>query len=298
MTDFNTLACNPRVAFWSDPVWPDDPPGYVFLARAVQHLGQLIYGQAWLGTEPATEVITPLPEHYHASLPPTELQRGCKLLFEYHESYKGRCPKYAPLLEQWSMPTEEEWPEAVAISRSLAHRSQTDFGRFLEVCSRLVRAFRSGSINTATREVDGGEMWEQSQWFWNTENFWGRFHTCRVDSLSPFHAGAVVEDGDYIFVELASYEAAIKPAPQETRPEPVELRAPTELEYISPYLHCMIAATRGLKITADDQRKKDEIIAALPDYWKGPGSLTATDIGHMATLMRDPEYKRGRGRRK
>ena len=298
MTASDPLAGNPRVTFWSDPaLWPDDPPGYVFLARTIQHLGQLTYGQTWLGLEPATEIITPLPESYQASMPSAELQRGCRLLFDHHENYKARCPTYAHLLEHWPMPTEQEWKEAVAISRTLAHQSQVDFGRFVEVCSRLLRAFRGGNIITATRAVGGGEMWEQSQWFWNTENFWGRFHTCRVDPLSPYQAGVVVEDGEYIFVELASFETALNPAAQQPSPEPVELSAPTELEYLSPYLRCMIAVTRGLNITADDQRKKDEIIEAIPNYWPARADeLQLSDISRMATFVRDPKHKKGRGR--
>lgn len=171
-------------------------------------------------------------------------------------------------------------------------------GRFLEVCSRLARAFRNGTIKTATREVGGGEMWEQSHWFWNTENFWGRFDNCRVNPYSPYDAGVVVTDGDYVFVEEASFEAALQPTQQEPKRESVELSAPSELEYLSPYLRCMIAATRDLKITADDQRKKDEIIAALPKYWQGAETLSSMDIARMATFIREAEHKRGRGRRK
>lgn len=90
----NNLLANyhrdPRVEFWSHPErWAEDPPGYLFLARAIQYLGHAIYGDAWLGTEPATQLVTPLPERYWASMPPAELQRGCRILYEHHEAYRA-----------------------------------------------------------------------------------------------------------------------------------------------------------------------------------------------------------------
>jgi hypothetical protein len=41
-----------RIKFWSNPArWPGDPPGYVFLARAVHEVGKTVYGEEWTGGE-------------------------------------------------------------------------------------------------------------------------------------------------------------------------------------------------------------------------------------------------------
>jgi hypothetical protein len=46
-------------AFWAAPTaWPDiEPPGFVFLGRAVQQAGAAVHGDAWAADDPAAEVI-------------------------------------------------------------------------------------------------------------------------------------------------------------------------------------------------------------------------------------------------
>lgn len=286
-----------RVAFWTQKAdWPDAPHGYVFLGDVVGMVGQAVFGEQWTGLEPATELTTPLPEELLASVPTAELQRGCRLLYEYDEAYRSRCPAYAQFLDAWPMPIQDDWVRAAILANQLAEQRRMEFGRFIEVATRLQQAFRSALIHTATRKVAGGEMCPQSQWFWNTESFWGRFQMCRVHLSDPFNAAAAIEGDSYIFVDRRTLTVAMH-APEEAATASSALET-AQQEYLSPYVRCMIDATRGMKITADDNRKKDEIIDALPKYWRGPGEPSGEDVDRMATLIRGPNHKRGRGKNK
>jgi hypothetical protein len=285
---------DPRIAFWSNPAkWPDDvPPEHIFLGRAVNIMGGVVFGTDWTGREASVELAVPLPEELHAFVQSVDLLRGCRLLFDHHPPYFTRCPSLN-VFARLPIPTDCEWARAVEINRQIADRRQAEFNRFNEVCSRLANAFKQGTILTATRDVVGGLMVSQDRWFWNTENFWWRFATCRVDLLAPYHAAPTVIGGDYLFVDQASLNAALQPSEQ-----PVQAPAQpdvTQDEYLSPYLRCMISATRALGITVHDKRKKQDIVVELPKHWSGrQEDLSAEDLERMATLMREPEHKGGR----
>ena len=48
--------------FWANRYsWPNDPKGYVFLARAVDELGQALNGSGWTGKEYLIEFPSQLP---------------------------------------------------------------------------------------------------------------------------------------------------------------------------------------------------------------------------------------------
>lgn len=293
----DVAAIDPRIAFWKDQsAWPDDVVEYVFLGRVVGAVGQAVYGSEWTGSEPTTELITPLPDFLVASISKAELMRGCRLLFDHDEAYKVRCPAYAEFLQAWPMPRDDEWVRAVATSKHLSEQNQRDYGRYVDVSFRLAQAFKAGAILTATREVAGGLIRDHNRWLWNTENFWGRFHTCRIDHDNPFSGTVVSSGGSYIFVGRASLVRLLQPPS-----EPSEITAPSfsPREYISPFIRCMIEATRDLKITADDKRKKSEIVSELRKYWPGSqDDLQDTDLERMATLMREPRHKHGRWKHK
>lgn len=285
----------PRIVFWSSADrWPDDvPQEHMFLGRVVHIVGHVVFGADWTGSEPTVELIAPVPADLHASVPPAELQRGCRLLFDHHKPYAATCPEFAEFLLNWPIPSKDEWRHAVDLSRHMAEQRWQTFSRYIEVCSRLANAFKQGTISTAAREVDGGSMLPQDRWFWNTENFWSRFYTCRVDVFDPYRAATTFTGGYYIYVDQASLMAALQPS-QRAVQAPAQPEVTAE-EYLSPYLRCMISATRALGITAEDKRKRQDIVVELPKHWTGsPGDLSAEDIERMATLMREPAHKGGR----
>lgn len=293
-----TPPVEPRVEFWSDETaWPDDSPTHIFLGRVVGQVGRAVFGADWTGREPTVELVTPLPEALHASVGQSELLRGCQLLFDHDADYRARCPAYAEFLLHWPMPSDDDWARAVALARRFSEQTRKEFNRFLEVCARLAHAFKHDTFLTGTRDFNGGVISPRDRWFWNTENFWWRFHTCQVDLADPYRAAVISTGGALLFVERASIIAALQPPPEaEQSPSQPEFR---QEEYLSPYLRCMIEATRALKITANDPRKKDELIAVLPKYWPGAADdLTRADVERMATFLREPAHKKGRGRKK
>jgi hypothetical protein len=294
----NARPSDSRVKFWRDrTIWPDDSPTHVFLGRVVLHIGELLFGTEWTGREPAVELETPLPEILDVSIGQSELLRGCRLLFDHDPDYRARCSPLAELLLLWPMPTDGEWVRAVTFSRRLTEQSQQEFERFLDVCLRLARNFKDGKILTATRDFDGGLERPQDRSFWYTENFWWRFYTCQVDPAGPYRAAVIPQGGALIFVERGSLATALRPKP-ELEPKAPQLAFSQE-EYLSPYIRCMVETTRALRITAQDPRKKDEIIEALPKHWSGAaGDLTNADVERMATFLREPVHKKGRGRKR
>ena len=289
---------DPRVEYWTKQAfWPHDLPTHIFLGRVVGRVGEAVFGTDWTGREPAVELVAPLPEALHASVGQSELLRGCRLLFDHDANYRARCPTYAEFLLHWPMPSDDDWARAVALAQRFSEQSRKEFNRFFEVCARLAHAFKHGTFLTGTRDFDGGVICPQDRWFWNTENFWWRFHTCQVDLADPYRAAVKPIGGAFIFVERNSIIAALQPPQEAEQPAPQpEFR---QQEYFSPFVRCMIDATRALKITANDERKKDEIVAELRKYWSGaPDELTGADIEHMSTFLREPAHKKGRGRKK
>ena len=285
---------DPRIEFWSKPeLWPDDDaPHYIFLARAVGIVGRTIYGPEWTGREPFVELVAPLPEELNASIPQVDLFRGCNVLLDHEPEYAARCPKYVFILKTWPIPSQAEWGRAAELVKTMSEQRNREHMRFFEVCARFANAFKSGAIGTATRDVAGGPLEAQDRWLWNTEIFWWRFHTCRIDMARPFYSGPAVTGGEFIFVDIPSLQAALQTVPAPVNAPPQQEQ---EEHYLSPYLQCMIAATKALKISACDTRKKQDIIAELPKFWPGaPGDLSAEDLDRMATLLREPANKGGR----
>lgn len=140
-------------------------------------------------------------------------------------------------------------------------------------------------------------MNKQDVWFWNTEAYWPRFQTCRVKTTDPFDCVAAINGNAYIFVDRTSIHSEV--AVEKSSHGQINLSSEQQLEYLSPYLQCMIAATRGLAITEADERKKCEITSELKKYWpRKDGPPTGEDLDRMATLMREPRHKRGRWKHK
>lgn len=285
-------AVEPRIRFWSDELlWPDDSPTHVFLARVTHYVGRMFWGAAWTGSEPTVELVAPLPNFYDTQVDHQEILRACHLLFEHDSAFKNRCPDYAVYLDKWPMPTEEEWSRACVISQRLSDERRQVFNRFFQLCSHLSSAFKDGTIMTATRGFDGGPEIVQDRSFWNTENYWPRFCTCQIDPQEPYRRTIVPTGGAYIFVERISLEKALRLKPAED-----VLEGGVD-EYLSPYLRCMIEVSRALGITPTHQPKIDFLKAEIPRFWHGVPPLTGQDISRMATLLREPDSKSGRGNR-
>lgn len=277
----------PRYIFWSQHwTWPESPDEFCFLGEAVHMVGKLIYGEQWSGDEPLAPWIDVLPEFLSIETDQRHLRYACLLLVENSQSYRLRCVSPTS-----PMPTADEWAEAVVLSKQQALVSEQAFGRFLDVCRRLTFDFRRGHLLTALRPFGGGTIEPVGKDGWNTENWMNRFFTCQIDVESPFSPDVVPNGGHYIFVERSLLVAALNGGQTVETGQGVDASE----QYFSPYMQCMIKATIGLGLTADIQPKKEVLMAALPDYWDGDKPLNPTETGAMATLMRAPERKLGRG---
>lgn len=290
-----TSRTSARVAFWSNEIaWADDTPAYVFLARVVHRVGKILFGNDWTGLEPQAEPLHPLPEWLDTQVDSSQLRRACRLLYDGHEPYKARCPEFAVYLERWPIPDPSEWALARQISVAQHESERQSLNRFLEVLWRLSAAFKEGSINTATRDFDGGRENVQEPFFWNTENNWPRFCTCQINPQEPYARAVISHGGAFIFVERRSLEKALTPPRAETVGEPEPSMG---VGYLSPYVRCMIRTSHSLRITPENQPKVASLEAEFSKYWDGPGDLSGRDKKAMATLVRDPQSKDGRARR-
>ncbi len=283
---------DPRIAFWTHPeLWPDDTPTHAFLARVLQHIGLLKFGDEWTGQEPATVLDGPLPVRLSTAVNHAELARGCHILYEHDDAYRKRCPPFSFEFGQLPLPSEQEWARVVEIDTELRRKAEVAFRRYSEVCADLATDFASGIIGTATRDFDGGFIFDEPKELWYTEFKLGRFYTCQVDVSKPFCPEAIT-GGRYIFVDRLSLDAALQ-SPDQSQPEsPASEGTP----YFSSYIRCMASVSVAMKLTPNDKRKKSELMDEIPKHWKGPGVLSAVDIDKMATFLREPEYKKGRGR--
>ena len=283
---------DPRLGFWKTHfLWPEDTPTHVFLARAILRLGETLYGDKWNGDEPLAEAIEPLPETLDPFTETAEVLRGSALLLEYSPDYRQRCDARSKVVS----PTEEEWATIVPIAKALAEERRQSLMRFYDVCQRLARTFRNSVVLTSCRAFDGGPVRQLECSIWNTEYFWGRFDICRIDLSDPFSQRSSTQSGSWLFVETASFERALSGGRNDCCT--VTDLAALNSVYLSPYVRCMIDATIRLGLCVNNQLKTEFLIAELPKYWKIPIELSGRDLKSMATLMREPESKAGRGKK-
>lgn len=280
---------DPRHVFWSRRYeWPNSTAEFLFLAELVLLVGPNLHPQTWTGDEPTSVSVEPLPDEYRIDIAAHQLRWAGILLRTTSEAYKERCNECGGL----AMPTASEWSEAVKLSREKAVEASEALNRFWDVCDRLAYDFRSRHLQTAIRPFDGGSIERITADAWNTENWWSRFHTCQVDREKPFSRNVVSSGGHYIFVERESLARLAGGAQKPKRDMTI-----TADQYLSPYLKCMIRASKELGLTEGEQPKKEELILRLPEFWEGVEPLTPTDLERMATCIRAPDRKLGRGRK-
>jgi hypothetical protein len=285
---------DPRVSFWrATRSWPLDSLAYSFLARAVDQVGQALYGAQWTGQEPSTEIMPPLPQQLTVSVSIDDLRRGSSLLIRHHPRFAERneAEAFDPL--NHVMPTAEEWALAVEISEQQARDCWPAFGRFIRVVGWLSASFNAGEIRTGARNFEGGEVRPLEAHIWNTESIWTRFACCQLSAESPFSDQIVQTGGLWIFVENESLARSLRARRSNPATQVVARDG-----YLSPYLQTMIEVSRALRITPENQPKKQEVEAEIPKHWHDRARLMRSDVKWMATLIRDPASKAGRGRKR
>jgi hypothetical protein len=168
--------------FWEDcSVWPPDSPGYVFLARAVDEIGQLMYRSGW------TEVVTKTPE---PDLPPPGSPRSVAQQF----------------LRDEEKVTEEQTREEAK--------------RWTRVIRSIANSCKKGTLVTAAQHKSMGDWIDLATSFWRTKNSEAHFFHCdaSVVAASGFLND---KRNYWIYVErksLDTYLGALSVRPRRGRP--------------------------------------------------------------------------------
>jgi hypothetical protein len=206
MSVVDTSHIDPRVEFWSDQtLWPRDATGVLFLGRVVRHLGGLMFGGAWAGCEPMTEIMYAIRPQLSAETPRRDIDYACALLYDKHLGYRQRADRAVAAREPVPLPTPDEWAVARAWSEAVESTTAASLNRFLAVIDVLTRVFEQGMVATALRPNQaGGLIWlKAGDWF--NECYVAWFSTCQVHPENHFTRVPTRSGGLWIYVDAESY---------------------------------------------------------------------------------------------
>jgi hypothetical protein len=273
--------------FWADRYsWPNDPRGYVFLARVVDELGKALNGSAWTGEEYLIE----FPDQLPVEMPrhTYDQQDGYALLKERRPDLN------LPPANKWNTPqvslTADQWAAAVAVNKAMTDEVRPSFQRKAILEAEIARLCEAGELKSWYRPKPGGELSPIPPSWWNTEMYRNRFVVCQMHPRDPYGIGFGGEDFAWIFVSRESLERCVSLLPHK------EMAAVQG--HLSPYLRMMLSVARSLEITVDNQPKKEIVVEQLRKSWSGKVPLSAKLVDAMATLLREPESQLGRARNK
>jgi hypothetical protein len=191
-----------RVEFWRDERdWPRDSSKFIFLARAVQMIGNRLFPGQWTGLEPQIKLLPKLmPEEVDSDLMPIYSMdpHDGDLPKDYFSRYGG------PYL---SGPARERANALLLVATDHTEK-RPGLRRFAEVKQRIISWAEEGKLVMAVRALIGGEFSELPSSFWNADNLDLRFPLCQID-FDPFGSAAAGEPR-WIFVSRASLERSIE----------------------------------------------------------------------------------------
>jgi hypothetical protein len=204
------------VEFWARPdVWPRDPLGYIFLARAIEEIGRAMFGEDWTGKEVTTDFVRSLPDYFKASIFDASYARDILM----------KLPEYAtqfPPLPEWGDPpsyfTFKEWLAAQAAVRRQQEEQAPTFKRLSAVKLEIVARCESGELISAIRPVVGGAMRIAARVWWNTERWHSRFTMCQLNPDDPFGGGFAGDNFYWIFLTRESLDAYLQKKAAGARP--------------------------------------------------------------------------------
>ncbi|WP_339646099.1 hypothetical protein [uncultured Pelagibacterium sp.] len=197
------LEADDRQRFWLAPErWPRDVMGMVFLARAVQLLGQTLFPNEWHGFEPSVDLsLAPLP-----------------ILPELAPASEGR--KARKLVDRRWVIDHSLWRQLREKREQTLSSIAGSRKRLVVVRERLIEAFLSGELPYAVRNDNRGDFSDTlpAHW-WNTELTDARFYWCRINIRNPI-SHAVGGDGfQFIYIAQRDLTTLIDklghPAPKE-----------------------------------------------------------------------------------
>ena len=179
--------------------WPREPAGYVFLARAVEQIGDVLH-KDWTGAE--VIAIEPLPRS-RKEASQTNLFDAEKLLQHHRPDLKR------PAVIGSNEFSQKHWKIAYDLAQSL--RPALD--RLHDTQLEIVRKNEAGELDLKTRSINGGPWRDfQTEW-WGFESWRSYFDRCRIDPEYPNgnRPSWNREDNDHwIFATLRSVEKVLK----------------------------------------------------------------------------------------
>jgi len=165
--------------FWAQPKgWPDDSPGYVFLARAFHDIGSAIYHDKWVQPPRVSE-----PEE-----PEDPVDDAGEGAWEMHDQEYER---YENACEEARADCENMWAN---------------------VAQKIAEACKAGSLGSAIRAKEGGEFIKLEDHHWNIENFATRFFRCDMSRSYPFTKGRL-HRSHWIYVTHESLDRYLGKSP-------------------------------------------------------------------------------------
>jgi hypothetical protein len=248
--------------FWAVPdKWPIDSSSHVFLARAINEIGQTLFPDDW---RPFFDIIQdmtdPLPERLWRAQP-RDHDRAFDLL-RRHRPDLGLEPKRRKL-------TGIEWELARAIISDLNKRERPAVERFNKVKLDIISGAQAKKLVTAVRPTRGGQIAEAPSWWWNSEHISNRFKRCELNPNDPFGSGFAGNGFCLIFVTRESLKAYLNECsqPKSEIAEPVPAVLPDHGNYYD------LVSLPG--------KKQQAVLSAIKTVWpdgKIPRLLSIADI--------------------
>jgi len=205
--------------FWASPhTWPHDPHGYVFLARAIEEIGQAMFGQDWTGKEVTTEHVRGLPHQWQATPGDASYARGVLRKLPEFAKQLPKTRTLPPSLNsladrtRWVVIvrphdfTGAQWSAAQAHLRHQQEERAPALQRVSAVQRKIVELCESGKLISAIRPRAGGDMREVPRAWWNTESWHNRFTMCQVNPKEPFGIGVAGDSFCWIFLTRESLD--------------------------------------------------------------------------------------------
>jgi hypothetical protein len=150
--------------------WPNDHPGYVFLARAFDEIGTALHGDRW-GLAEELKV----PEE-----PPDDCEDDA-VWDQFEEA-------------------EEQYDRA-------CEQAELEFQKTRENAAReIARQCETGNLVSALRPLSGGALVDLGKHFWNTEIFLHRFVNCQMSLNDPFAVDYYFGDTSWIYLTRESLD--------------------------------------------------------------------------------------------
>ncbi len=228
--------------FWKNSAsWPDDAYGFVFLARAIERIGNATYVNEWTGSEPFTAPPIDTPQDLIArGLAGAAYQRAkedylrqlstliastdpSKLTWKV-ETFDVMLPlrtaRSSPISPDERIGTRQVLSdEAVLYGKSLIpeenRKRNESKARWARVLGLVKDALRDGKLGYVTLPTHGGAFSApQPKEWWNVPSIANRITMCQMNPDTPYGSGFAGNGYEYIFVREDNLDSLLPLPPK------------------------------------------------------------------------------------